>query len=135
MDDVGIGAGHSAPPSVLRRLALGRRLAGRAASHARLADAVLRRRAPKLLHASTRIAPPVEVRELAPLPRPLTALDVGVASPVEPPPPVPAVAPPATAPPVSDEAASFRAMMRQRYDMPDDMFEAMFSGNTPSTRA
>ena len=131
MDDLGIRAGHGAPPSVLRRLALGRRVAGRAASHARLADAVLRRRAPKLLHASTRIAAPVEVHELAPPPSPLTSVDVGVPSPVEAPPAVPAVAPPATAPPLNDQAASFRAMMKQRYDMPDEMFEAMFGGNTP----
>ncbi|MGZ4178307.1 MAG: hypothetical protein ACXVUX_19005, partial [Solirubrobacteraceae bacterium] len=59
---------------MLRRLALGQRVAGRAVSHARVADAVLRRRAPKLLNASTRIAPPTEVHAL-------------VASPAEPAPP------------------------------------------------
>ncbi|MFL5865054.1 MAG: hypothetical protein ACJ780_30540, partial [Solirubrobacteraceae bacterium] len=62
MEDLGIGAAHRAPPSVLRRLALGRRVAARSASHALLADAVLRRRAPKLLRASTRIAPPGEIQ-------------------------------------------------------------------------
>ena len=65
MEDVGTGAAHRTPPEVLRRLALGQRVAARATSHARVADAVLRRRAPKLLSASTRIAPPVELHPLA----------------------------------------------------------------------
>src|SRR3984885_2518649 len=64
MEDVGTGAGHRAPPEVLRRLALAQRVSARAASHARVADAVLRRRAPKLLAASTRIAPPTELHPL-----------------------------------------------------------------------
>ena len=32
---------------------------------------------------------------------------------------------------MSDEAATFRSMMKQRYDLPDDVFDAMFGSNTP----
>src|SRR6202012_3700340 len=49
-------------------------------------------------------------------------------------PDAPAPSAPAPAPPLSEEAASFRAVMRQRYDMPDEMFDAMFGGNTPVYR-
>src|SRR5579875_1790677 len=57
-----IGTSHQAPPSVLRRLALGTRIAARAASRHRLADEIVERRSPKLLPASTRISSPREVR-------------------------------------------------------------------------
>src|SRR6185312_3753551 len=126
MDDVSTGPAHRPPPEVLRRLALNQRLAARAVSHTRVADAVLRRRTPKLLRASTRLAP---LRETAGRSEPaqLTPWAAGVV-------PAPAVSPeptPRAAAPLSEEAATFRSMMRQRYDMPDEMFDAMFGGGTP----
>src|ERR1700760_1930438 len=122
MDDVGIAAGHGAPPSVLRRLALGEGVAPRAASHAHLAEDVLRRRAPKLLHASTRIAPPAEIHDLtAPAAPSPPADDSAVVERLyEPTGPQAVAAPPAAiaeqAAPPSDEAVAFRTMMRQRYN-------------------
>ena len=139
MEDAGTGAGHRAPPSVLRRLALGERVAARAVSHARVADAVLRRRAPKLLSASTRIAPPsgdsrtrrvVGGRTGSAGRRPWRMRCRWVPAT----PAAGAVAPAraaAAGPRLSEEAATFRSMMKQRYDMPDDMFDAMFGGSTP----
>ena len=142
MEDVGTGAGHRAPPEVLRRLALAQRVSARAASHARVADAVLRRRAPKLLAASTRIAPPTELHPLgepggaarpaatsAPqAPAPTVTWVAETVTPADVAAPVPV---PAPAQPVSEEAESFRRLMQQRYNMPGEVFEAMFSGNTP----
>src|ERR1700733_7412554 len=124
MEDVGTGAGHRAPPEVLRRLALAQRVSARAASHARVADAVLRRRAPKLLAASTRIAPPTELHPLdeaggaggAPGPPAPPAPPPPGGGAAEPPPPPDAAAPaaaPAPAEPVSEEAESFRSLMQQ----------------------
>src|ERR1700759_749854 len=75
MEHVGTGAAHRPPPEVLRRLALSQRLASRAVSHARVADAVLRRRTPKLLSASARLAPLAEAHvpgEPAGLARPVS---------------------------------------------------------------
>ena len=143
MEDLGTGAGHRAPPEVLRRLELGQRVAARAVSHARVADAVLRRRAPKLLSASTRIAPPVELHPLGDtgsLPRPSSrwspaastsapTWETGRNLPADA--GEPAARPAAPAQPLSEEAATFRSLMQKRYDMPDEMFDAMFGGNTP----
>jgi hypothetical protein len=135
MEDVGTGPGHRAPPEVLRRLALVERIAARAVSHARVADAVIRRRTPKLLRASTRIAAPVQTHPprigglaradstwaVADTPA-VTTESRGAGRPVA----------DATShdAPVSEEAASFRAMMQERYDLPDEMFDVMFGGHT-----
>src|SRR6185312_13058481 len=75
MEDVRTGAGPRVPSEVLRRLALVERIAARAVSHTRVADAVMRRRAPKLLSASTRLAAPAEFHALG---------ATGGAAPVEP---------------------------------------------------
>src|ERR1700729_733648 len=139
MEDAGTGAGHRAQSSVRRRLALGQRVAARALSHTRVADAVLRRRAPKLLSASTHIAPPTEVHALvaswaAQPAAPMSATPDAfrwVPAPQAPSgsaPPLSAPPAPAPEPPLSEEAATFRSLMKQRYDMPDDMFDAMFAG-------
>ena len=143
MEDAGTGAGHRAPPSVLRRLALGQRVAGRAVSHARVADAVLRRRTPKLLSAATRIAPPTEVHGLATpwvaSPAPAISAERDPVRWVPETPGAPAaLAPTAPAPgepqALSEEASTFRSLMKRRYDMPDETFDALFGGNTPVYR-
>ena len=143
MEDAGTGAGHRAPPSVLRRLALGERVAARAVSHARVADAVLRRRTPKLLSAATRIAPPTEVHGPATpwvtspapaIPAERDAVRWIPETPAAPAAPGPTAPAPGEPQALSEEASTFRSLMKQRYDMPDETFDALFGGNTPVYR-
>ena len=140
MQHVGIGAARRAPPSVLRRLTLGKRIAARAASRRRLADAAMQRRSPKLLRASTRLSPPTELRPLVSsgtsraAPALLRATRAWSPAPTtfdERYPESGAVAAPTpdTSPPGGTEASvesGFKAMLQQNYGIPDDVFEAMF---------
>ena len=130
------------PPSVRRRQALVQRLAVRATPRGRLADAVANARSPKLLRAATRIAPMTEGRRAAFDAGPVTRIrlpDAVAAGPasgaasvaLEPDQPtgdrgsdsLPAGSP---APASGGEATTFRAMMQERYGMPDAVFESMF---------
>ncbi len=142
MQDVGIGAARRAPPSVLRRLTLGERIAARAASRSRLADAAVQRRLPKLLRASTRLSPPIELRPLVsagasrPTPVVLRATRGWPPAPTTPDQRYPesgaaaAPTPDTSSPAVQGTEAiaesPFKAMLQQNYGIPDDVFEAMF---------
>ena len=142
MQDVGIGAARRAPPSVLRRLMLGERIAARAASRSRLADAAVQRRLPKLLRASTRLSPPIELRPLVsagasrPTPVVLRATRGWPPGPTTPDQRYPesgaaaAPTPDTSSPAVQGTEAiaegPFKAMLQQNYGIPDDVFEAMF---------
>ena len=126
MEDAGTGAGHRAPPSVLRRLALGQRVAARAVSHTRVADAVLRRRAPELLsdvdaHRAAEGGSRTRRAWAAEPAAPMSAAPDAVRwvpapqAPSGSAPPVFAPPAPAPQPPLSEEAATFRSLMKQRY--------------------
>ena len=142
MQHGGIGAARRAPASVLRRMTLGKRIAARAASRRRLADAAVQRRSPKLLRASTRLSPPTELHPLvssgasrpslgflratrAWSPAPTTpdqryAESGAAAAPTQ------NTSSPAVQGTEATVESPFKAMLQQNYGIPDDVFEAMF---------
>ena len=150
MADSGTARDRGAPPpSVRRRLAVVERLAARASSRSRLADAVVVARTPKLLRAATRIARAGEGSSFAlagsattwSLSRGARAPTSSSGSPPVAPEAVAAIEDQAAAPPVessavdsaaSPEAEKFKAMLQEQFGLPDDVYDSMFSEREPA---